>query len=298
VQDLLPGVRAVLDWYRRHTDATGLPAKLPFWNITDWCAWWPRGVVPGADVGATCIHAAQYINALEEAAWMIRHFGGEGEAAALSCEAAVLRTKAHALFWSEAEGLYFDRPGGPEVSQYGNAWAIVAGLPGEHERSILLQRFPHDAKLAPGSFFWWHTGFAALAKCGRSDDLPKYLGPWHESVNYGLSTFVEENSYWRSLCHAWSAHPVLEFQQRILGVTPTEPGFARINLAPHRCGLTHAQGSVCTPRGLVSVAWRVEENRFTLEATVPANTPVQVHLPDGSRREFAGGKIILTTELT
>ncbi len=297
VADLLPGVRAVLDWYRRHTDADGLPAKLPFWNITDWCPWWPRGVVPGADTGATCIHSAQYINALDEAAWMIRHFGRSAEADVLTAEAADLRRKAHARFWSEAEGLYFDRPGGPEVSQYGNAWAIVAGLAGERERGIVMRRFPNDAKLAPGSFFWWHTGFTALAKSGRYDDMPQHLGPWHESVGYGLSTFVEENSYWRSLCHAWSAHPVLEFQQRILGVTPAEPGFARISLAPHRCGLTHAKGSVCTPRGLVEVAWRAEGGRFTLEAVVPANTPVHVQLPDGTSREFPGGQASFTVSL-
>ena len=298
VRDLLPGVRAVLDWYRRHTDAAGLPAKLPFWNITDWCPWWPRGVVPGADTGTTCIHSAQYINALDEAAWMVRQLGRTTEADALAAEAADLRRKAHALFWSEAEGLYFDRPGGPEVSQYGNAWAIVAGLAGERERDIIMRRFPNDAKLAPGSFFWWHTGFTALAKSGRYDDMPQHLGPWHESVGYGLSTFVEENSYWRSLCHAWSAHPVLEFQQRILGVTPAEPGFARIAITPHRCGLTHAKGSVCTPRGLVEVAWRVEGGKFMLEAAVPANTPVHVRLPDGSTRDFPGGRAAFTVSLS
>jgi len=298
VSDLLPGVRAVLDWYRRQAGADGLPAKLPFWNITDWCPWWPRGVVPGADTGATCIHSAQFINALDEAAWLVRHFGRTAEADALSTEAAVLRRTAHALFWSEAEGLYFDRPGGPEVSQYGNAWAIVAGLAGERERAIIMRRFPNDAKLAPGSFFWWHTGFAALAKCGRIDDLPRHLGPWHESVGYGLSTFVEENSYWRSLCHAWSAHPVLEFQQRILGVTPAEPGFTRINLVPHRCGLTHAKGSICTPRGMIEVAWRVAVDRFTLEATVPDGIPVDVQLPDGSRHTAPGSRINLTCQIS
>ncbi len=189
-------------------------------------------------------------------------------------------------------------PGGPEISQYGNAWAILAGLAGERERSIMLRRFPHDSKLAPGSFFWWHIGFKALAICGRSDDLPLYLGPWHESVSYGLSTFVEENSYWRSLCHAWSAHPVLEFQQRILGVMPVEPGFARLRLQPYRCGLTHAQGSVCTPSGLITVAWRVTGATFTLEVAGPENIPGQVVLPDGSTHEFAGGQASYTVALS
>lgn len=297
VHDLLPGVRAVLDWYRRHADADGLPARLPFWNITDWCPWWPRGVVPGSDTGPTCIHAAQYINALAETAWLAGHCAGAAEAAALNREAAQLRRKAHARFWSATEGLYLDRPGGPEISQYGNAWAIVAGLAGRREQAIMRRRFPADPKLAPGSFFWWHTGFAALAKCGRSDELPRYLGPWHESVCSGLSTFVEENSYWRSLCHAWSAHPVLEFQQRILGVTPVAPGFARINLMPHLCGLTRARGSVCTPRGLVEVSWRVAGGRFTLQARVPAGMPGSVRLPDGSSHEFTGGRLRYSVKL-
>lgn len=291
-RDLLPGARAVLDWFRRHTDADGLPQKLPFWNITDWCPWWPRGVVPGADSGPTCIISAQYIVALDEVADLARRLGQADEAAALEKEAGALRGALHRRFWSETEGLYFDRPGGPEVSQYGNAWAVVCGAADARTRARLLQRFPSDPKLAPGSFFWWHTGFRALDLCGAYDRMPEFLGPWHESIGYGLDTFVEENSYWRSLCHAWSAHPALEFQSRVLGVTPTEPGFARIDIAPRICGLAWAKGSVCTPRGLVEVKWRIEGKKFIFEALVPADTPVQVQLPDGSRREFAGGQAI------
>ncbi len=290
LKDLMPGMRSVLDWYRRHTDEEGLPAKLPYWNVTDWCPWWPRGVVPGADKGATTILTAQYINALDEVSWLAAHLGCPMEATSLKNEADDLRRKAHARFWSEEEGLYFDHPGGPDISQYGNAWAIVAGLAGEREREIIMKRFPTDEKLAPGSFFWWHFGFSALAKAGRYDDMPKYLGPWHESIGYGLSTFVEENSYWRSLCHAWSAHPVLEFQQRLLGVTATEPGFAKIEIKPNRCGLTHASGSVCTPQGMIEVSWRVEEGKFKLRAVVPEGIAAEVIAPNGATRSFLGGK--------
>ena len=295
VRDLLPGVRAVLDWYRRHADASGLPARLPFWNITDWCPWWPRGVVPGSDVGPTTILSAQYIQGLTEVAELLRLLGEPryaGEIAALEDEAARLRPALHALTWSEAEGLYFDRPGGPEVSQYGNAWAIVAGVAGARERAAIMRRFPDDAKLAPGSFFWWHTGFTALAKSGRYDEMPRHLGPWYESLGYGLTTFVEENSYWRSLCHAWSAHPALEFLQRVLGVVPTAPGFARVTVAPHRCGLTRAAGSVCTPHGPIHVAWQLAGTAFELKIRAPAGLDVTVIAPDAAAttRRFDGGE--------
>ena len=290
LRDLLPGFRAVLDWFRRHGDGEGLPAKLPYWNITDWCPWWPRGVVPGSATGPTCIIAAQYIVALDETAGLCRLIGREREAAELAAEADALRVRLHARFWSEAEGLYFDRPGGPEISQYGNAWAVVCRAAGARERAILLKRFPHDEQLAPGSFFWWHIGFRALAECGGYDRMPEFLGPWHESVEAGLDTFVEENSYWRSLCHAWSAHPAIEFLTRVLGVTPTAPGFGAIAVEPWLCGLTRASGKVCTPRGPVTVAWRREGGQFFLEIEAPRDTPVRVTLPDGTTREFGGGR--------
>jgi hypothetical protein len=290
VRDVMPGMRAVLDWFRRHGDADGLPARLPFWNITDWCPWWPRGVVPGADRGPTCIISAQFILALDECADLCRLLGNPRAADELAAEAAALRPKLHARFWSETEGLYFDQPGGPEISQYGNAWAMVSGAAGPRERARILQRFPADPKLAPGSFFWWHAGFRALAIAGAYDRMPEFLGPWHEMIDHGLDTFVEENSYWRSLCHAWSAHPALEFMTRVLGVTPAAPGFAAIEVAPHCCGLAHASGSVCTPRGPVAVAWRVEDGKFSLTIDAPAATPVRVRLPGGEAREFTGGE--------
>ncbi|MSU50208.1 MAG: hypothetical protein EXS37_14175 [Opitutus sp.] len=293
VREVMHGMEASLDWFRRHADADGLPAKLPFWNITDWCPWWPRGVVPGSDTGPTCIISAQYILALDECADLCRLIGRASRAEMLAAEAAALRPRLHARFWSDAEGLYFDRPGGPEISQYGQAWAIVCGAAGDRERTRILQRFPTDLKLAPGSFFWWHTGFHALEIAGVYDRMPEFLGPWHEMVDHGLSTFVEENSYWRSLCHAWSAHPALEFLTRVLGITPRAPGFAAIDIAPHRCGLLHASGSLCTPRGPVKVAWRVVGGTFTIEIDAPEKTPVRVRLPGGGVREFAGGKFAM-----
>jgi hypothetical protein len=289
VRELFPGMCSVLDWFRRHADGDGLPAKLPYWNITDWCPWWQRGVVPGADGGPTCIISAQYIVALDEVADLARRLGCAEEASRLAGEARTLRAKLHARFWSEREGLYYDRPGGPELSQYGNAWAIVSGAAGERERARMLDRFPQDPKLAPGSFFWWHAGFRALAIAGAYDRMPAYLGPWHEMIACGLSTFVEENSYWRSLCHAWSAHPALEFLTGVLGVTPHEPGFAEVQVAPHRCGLSHARGKVCTPRGPVAVEWQVDGEHFNIKIDAPAMTPLRVQLPNGECRQFGGG---------
>lgn len=289
-----PGIDAVLDWFRRHGDGDGLPAALPFWNITDWCPWWPRGVVPGAADGPVVIIAAQYITALDEAAELAGWTGETARAAALTAEADRLRAALHRRFWSEAEGLYFDRPGGPEVSQYGNAWAVACGAADAATRRRVMHRFPQDPKLAPGSFFCWHIVFRALRRCGEYERMPEFLGPWHESVEAGLDTFVEENSYWRSLCHAWSAHPVLELLQGVLGVEPLEPGFARIGVTPHRCGLRRAGGRVGTPRGPVDVVWHVDDGSWHVCGRGPADTPLVVRGPDGRQETFSGGAFAVT----
>lgn len=290
VEEMLPGSLAVLDWFRRHRDERGLPAKLPYWNITDWCPWWPRGVVPGADSGPTCIISAQWIQALDEVAQMCNWLGRVDQAAELQAEAAATRRVLHDTFWSEEEGLYFDRPGGPEVSQYGNAWAVACGAADPATCERLKARFPHDPKLAPGSFFAWHTAFKAMRIMGTYDQMADQLGPWHESIDLGLDTFVEENSYWRSLCHAWSAHPVLEFLNHTLGIQPTSPGFATIRIHPRPGRLTEAAGRVCTPRGFVSVSWTRQGTQFDLEIDSPEDTPIEVVLPDDSVHRYMGGK--------
>ncbi len=290
VEEVRPGLLAVLDWFRRHRDETGLPARLPYWNVTDWCPWWPRGVVHGADSGPTCIISSQWIQALDEVAQICRWLGRVDEADVLAAEAEATREILHRTFWSEKEGLYFDRPGGPEVSQYGNAWAVACGAADAATGNRMRERFPHDARLAPGSFFAWHTIWRAMRIMGTYDEgMPATLGPWHESIDLGLDTFVEENSYWRSLCHAWSAHPVLEFHREVLGVQPTSPGFTSIRVQPKTLGLEHAEGSVCTPRGQVEVAWKIQAEGFQLTVQSPLDTPTEICLPNGSRHQTMGG---------
>lgn len=289
VAEVRPGMLAVLDWFRRHRDERGLPAKLPYWNITDWCPWWPRGVVPGADTGSTCIISAQWIQALDEVAQVDRWLGHHDEADALEAEAAASRKILHDTFWSEELGLYRDRPDGDEISQYGNAWAVACGAADEATCARLQERFPRDPKLAPGSFFAWHAIWRAMRTMGTYDEMMGDLGPWHESINLGLDTFVEENSYWRSLCHAWSAHPVLEFLTQVLGVQPTAPGFASLRVRPRLVGLQHASGQVCTPRGMVKVSWQRKDGQFALEVSSPAETPIEIVMPDGSVYQGMGG---------
>jgi hypothetical protein len=84
---------------------------------------------------------------------------------------------------------------------------------------------------------------------------------------------------------------VLEFLNRVLGVTPTKPGFAAVTVAPHRCGLSRAAGTVQTPRGPIHVAWTAASGpELAIEIEAPAGVEVQVVGPGGGRHGFAGGR--------
>ena len=101
---------------------------------------------------------------------------------------------------------------------------------------------------------------------------------------FGLDTWAEETSFWRSLCHAWSAHPVLEFLRVILGVDPVESGFDVVDLTPRCCGLDHAKGSVITPKGPIEVDWVVRNGTLEYRASLPDGITGRLLLPGMTER--------------
>jgi alpha-L-rhamnosidase len=83
--------------------------------------------------------------------------------------------------------------------------------------------------------------------------------------------------------------------QDVAGLAPAAPGWERIRVAPKLTGvLAHARARVRTVRGEAAVAWRVADGRLELEVDVPATATAEVWLPDGERRELAGGSHRIT----
>lgn len=90
----------------------------------------------------------------------------------------------------------------------------------------------------------------------------------------------------RSHCHGWSAGPAYHLPAKILGVTPTAPGFREIDLRPDLGGLTWAEGVVPTPRGEIRVALT---GPATGEVTLPAGITARLQLPGRAAQIFSGG---------
>ena len=72
-------------------------------------------------------------------------------------------------------------------------------------------------------------------------------------------------------------------------VNPAVPGWREILIRPRPLSLPAASGQVVTPVGAVRVEWTNGPDGFRIRASVPANVPVKVVLPDGSERVYPDG---------
>lgn len=76
--------------------------------------------------------------------------------------------------------------------------------------------------------------------------------------------------------------------------TEGEAGYQRVDVVPFVPeGLTHASTRQETARGPVSVGWRLEGDRFTLEVDVPEGTVGSVTMPDGAKHGLVAGGMTL-----
>ncbi len=63
-----------------------------------------------------------------------------------------------------------------------------------------------------------------------------------------------------SLCHGWSAGPTAWLTEHVLGLSPLEPGFKVVKVAPNLVDLRWARGTIPTPSGVIEVVHEAQSN--------------------------------------
>ncbi|MGC9326345.1 MAG: family 78 glycoside hydrolase catalytic domain [Candidatus Hinthialibacter sp.] len=116
---------------------------------------------------------------------------------------------------------------------------------------------------------------------------------WGYMVDHGATTIWERWDGWvegrgfqspgmNSFNH-YALGAVAEWMYRnIAGINPdpAAPGFKHIIIHPRPGGgLTFAKASYDSIHGVIAAEWRVRQDRFTLEAAIPANTSADIVLP-------------------
>ncbi len=180
------------------------------------------------------------------------------------------------------DGLMSDGSMTPTASQTANACAAAyevvpaerLATVGQYVSSLGMQTPPQNAGEV----------LAAMASAGLYGELVATLvdatgDGWANILSRG-ATFTWEvwdpsDADGDSMSHGWGSTMVPEIQRSLLGVRPTGPGFATFDVTPPTSGLAWALGSVPTPRGTISVAWRAPtaaDGHVTVEVGVPPNS--------------------------
>jgi hypothetical protein len=281
VRDMLPGVRAVLQFFSRHQKTNGSLSVMPWWNYVDWTVEWPSGVPPRDAEGSSAPLDLQLLLAYDWAARLETDLGSKAMAAEYTAAAATLRQAIRPLYWDEGRRLFADTPSRKQFSQHANVLAVLAGVSTGDEARDLVRRVLQDASLVQCSYYFRHYLHTAVNVVGDGDEYLGLLGEWESMLSRGLTTFAERyekpGDPTRSDCHAWSSSPNFEIFRTVLGIDSAAPGFQKVRLRPFLGKLERVSGSIPHPWGEVAVEF--ERTGGTLR--------VRVKLPQTVAGEFS-----------
>ncbi|MFI6500226.1 family 78 glycoside hydrolase catalytic domain [Nonomuraea typhae] len=291
VGSLMGVAEGVLRWFLPFRGADGLVHEVTGWVLIDWSPVQVRGTSAALN--------ALWGRALADFAEMAEWLGDLGRAWwARDLHAALAR--GFEVFWDVRRGAYRDHLLTGAVSEHTAAAAVCAGLvPSARypvlrtfllDRGVMFTRSPMGARGADrdgpistdpvsgralpdwdvsaqvvgAQPFFRYVVHDALALLGASGAIAGLCREWVGLMSAGTFRECWEGG---SYCHGWSATPARDLLVHTLGITPGEPGYAKVRVAPRLGDLAWARGAVPTPYGLVEV--RVEGAEIEVDAPVP-----------------------------
>lgn len=141
----------------------------------------------------------------------------------------------------------------------------------------------------------------ALAEAGRSDVLHRVysregLGSYGGILAKGLTAMPETwdamTDGYQSHNHCMLGHVIEWYYAYVAGIRqqPGDVGWKQILIAPVPGSLDNAEATFDSPAGRISSKWKVEGEKFTLNAEVPAGVAAKLVGPDGTTRQVQAGR--------
>jgi hypothetical protein len=145
----------------------------------------------------------------------------------------------------------------------------------------------------------------ALAQCGcRAEMLATMRRYWGGMLDAGATTFWEGYDaqaqgaehlafygcpFAKSLCHAWSAGPVLLLSRDLMGLRPTAAGWSRCVFTPAPPPLAWLCAAIPTPHGPISI----EIDEIRTHINIPAGVTLEMANTAGDMREDVGPAAVI-----
>ena len=301
VQEMAPYVHELMDTYASWRGKNGIISEAPNYMFMDWVT--IGGFEchhPPAVIGQGYLTALFY-HGLDMASRVAASMGDRGRVAKYANLRREIAEAFNRELWVPGKGLYRDgRPFRTSVkphewlpadkdietfSPHVNLLAVLYDLAPLERRREIVEKVMAEAPLNVQPWFM-HWVFQAIDHAGLFEK--------HGVEQMRRWRIVPETQSFREmwnggdLSHGWCSTPLVQLSERVLGVSPTSPGFRTMAIRPAPCGLTWAKGVVPTPFGDVKVSWKADQGSLTLEATVPPGTEADLILPGKAVHVKAG----------
>jgi hypothetical protein len=205
------------------------------------------------------------------------------------------------VLFNEEKGIYRDGEGTNHSSLHANIFPLALGLvPQKHVTSVVdfiisrgMACSVYGAQYLLESLYHAESADYALSLMTADHDRG-----WLDMIKTGSTMTLEawnirykNNLDWN---HAWGAAPANIIPRFILGVSPLEPGFKHILIAPQPGSLRNISGKVPTIRGDIILSFNSTADIKTLQIEIPANTTAKVILPwySPDKPVILNGKVI------
>lgn len=283
LRELYPALKSNLDTAARYCTDHGL-FRAPAWNFLDW--------TPIDQDRQTVLHNSMlFAAALEVGMKTAQVLGHTAEAAEFSTRRTELVAAMQRL-WDPARGAWRDAlldDGTPSeaISQHTSFLALLNGLASDSQRPDAVRNclVPPTGMTRVGSPNAMFYLLEALRKEGRVEETLTLLRDfWGRMLDAGADTFWEminppgSEFPTRSHCHGWASSPVYLLPRLLFGIECVEPGWRRVVLRPAACGLSFARAQICTPHGLLDMAWhKAPDGTLDVRVNAPEGVTVNVH---------------------
>ncbi|HDP35455.1 MAG TPA: hypothetical protein ENN29_10145, partial [Candidatus Hydrogenedentes bacterium] len=274
----------IFDYFAQYENDIGLLAgidkKTGKWVLVDW----PDNLRDGYDydyslkAGNTVLNAFYY-GGLRAAAELQRLLGRSGEAHDARADRLAASFAAHLV--NPETGLYLDAPGSSHSSLHANAVPLAFGLTEGADKERIIGHI-RAKRLSCGVYIASYV-LEGLFKAGAADlayDLITSTDEhsWHEMLRHGATTCMEawgpDQKWNTSWLHPWSSSPIYLIAEYVMGLSPAEPGWEKIRIAPAPVGgLPDIMMRAPLPQGDI-VAFHTKQGGYTY--MTPPDVPVEL----------------------
>ena len=266
VKAFLPGVRLVMEHFKRYLTNDGMMGLQPYWDFLDH-TYNTKKILEGSFTKKLATNSLFYAYTLSRAAELFAYFNQNDQAQEYVLLSQRIKESVQRQCWDAGSQLYADTPDKKAFSMHANILAILCGIVPREQQVDLLKRIVSNKGIVQTTLYFDFYLARAMNQAGAGDLYFDLLAKWKDLLKLGVTTFPEGVT--RSECHAWSASPNFEMLATFAGIQPQVPGFKRVLIQPRLQKLDNVSGSVAHWAGKLEVTLEKKGKRLSGKVILP-----------------------------